>query len=389
MDFRLSDEQRMLQDLVTRFVEDELMPLEPAVLEREANGEDGGLTEEELKPLHARCKELGLWGLDVPEELGGANLDSVSLVIVNEALKRTAVPFTFPPDSPNLHMLLAVANEEQRKKYLEPYARGETVSAIAISEPNAGGDPAGMITRAVQDGDDWVINGRKIWVSRIRDADFSIVMAVTDPEKGARGGITAFLIDKDTPGFLVPRQIKMLGGHRTYEVVFEDCRVPATQILGEIGNGFGPMQLRLTIRRLQMGAWCIGLSEYALKLMMEHVTQRSTFGALLSDRQAIQWWVAEAATKIHAARLMAYDAAWKQDQGEQVRTEASMLKVFATEMATEIIDQAMQSFGAMGMTKEMPLQLMAQQVRLMRMYEGPSEVHRMVIARRLLREVTG
>ena len=122
---------------------------------------------------------------------------------------------------------------------------------------------------------------------------------------------------------------------------------------------------------------------------MEHVTQRSTFGALLSDRQAIQWWVAEAATKIHAARLMAYDAAWKQDQGEQVRTEASMLKVFATEMATEIIDQAMQSFGAMGMTKEMPLQLMAQQVRLMRMYEGPSEVHRMVIARRLLREVTG
>ena len=153
MDFRLSDEQRMLQDLVSRFVEDELMPLEPAVLEREANGEDGGLTEEELEPLHARCKELGLWGLDVPEELGGANLDSVSLVIVNEALKRTAVPFTFPPDSPNLHMLLAVANEEQRKKYLEPYARGETVSAIAISEPNAGGDPAGMITRAVQDGD--------------------------------------------------------------------------------------------------------------------------------------------------------------------------------------------------------------------------------------------
>jgi acyl-CoA dehydrogenase len=246
-----------------------------------------------------------------------------------------------------------------------------------------------MLTRAVQDGDDWVINGRKIWVSRIKNADFSIVMAVTDPEKGSRGGITAFLVDKGTPGFEVAREIPMLGGARTYEVVFEDCRVPATQILGEIGDGFGPMQLRLTVRRLQMGAWCVGMSERALSMMVEHATQRETFGSLLSDRQAIQWWIADAATRIHACRLMAYDAAWKADQGMDVRSEASMLKVFGTEMATDIIDRAMQAFGAMGVTKELPLQLMGQQVRTMRVYEGPSEVHRWVIARRIIRAAGG
>ncbi|NKC12711.1 MAG: acyl-CoA dehydrogenase [Gammaproteobacteria bacterium] len=389
MDFQLNEEQRMLHDLVERFVTGELLPLESTVLAREANGDGSELTDGELAPLYARCRELGLWGLDVPEEIGGANLDAVSLVAVNEALKKTVVPFTFPPDSPNLHMLMATVNDEQRARYLAPYARGETTSAIAISEPGAGSDPAGMITRAVKDGGDWVINGRKIWVSRIRDADFSIVMAVTDPNKGSRGGITAFLIDKGTPGFEVARQIPMLAGHRTYEVVFEDCRVPQSKVLGEVGQGFAPMQKRLTVRRLQMGAWCVGLATRALDMLVEHATQRSTFGAPLSERQSIQWWIADAATKIHACRLMAFDAAAKQDQGEDVRTEASMLKVYGAEMATEIIDHAMQAFGAMGMAKEMPLQLMAQQVRLMRIYEGPSEVHRWVIARRLIRDATG
>ena len=385
MDFELTEEQRMLEDLVSKFVRDELMPLENAVLAREAGGDGAGLTAEELAPLHARCKELGLWGLDVPEALGGADLDSVTLVAVNEALRRTAVQFTFPPDSPNLHMLMTTVSEEQREKYLDPYARGESTSAIAISEPGAGGDPAAMRTRAIRDGNGWIINGRKIWVSRIKDADFSILMAVTDPELGARGGITSFLIDKDTPGFEVTREIPMLAGHKTYEVVFEDCRLDDSQVLGEIGQGFAPMQLRLTVRRLQIGAWCVGMASRALDMLIEHSTQRETFGVLLSDRQSIQWWIADAATKIHACRLMTYHAAWKQDRGEDVRSEASMLKVFATEMASEILDHAMQAFGAMGMAKEMPLQLMAQQVRLMRVYEGPSEVHRWVVARRLIR----
>jgi acyl-CoA dehydrogenase len=392
MNFELPEEFRMLADTVERFVDTELMPLEPAVLAREAAGGPCALTDGELEPLNARCRELGLWGLDAPEETGGANLPALAMVAVNEAVGRTVVPFTFPPDSPNLHMLLATATPAQRTKYLEPYARGETVSAIAISEPGAGADPAGMRTRAVrvpaqQPGqpDDWVINGRKIWISRVKNAAFTIVMAVTDTEKGSRGGISAFLVDQGTPGFEVTREIPIIGGNRTYEVVFEDCRVPGEALLGREGDGFGPMQLRLTVRRLQMGAWCIGMAERALAMLVEQANQRQTFGALLADRQAVQWWVADAATRIHACRLMVQDAAWKQDQGRDVRTEASMIKVFATEMATDVIDHAMQAFGAMGMTKELPLQLMAQQVRAMRIYEGPSEVHRWVVARRRLR----
>jgi acyl-CoA dehydrogenase len=360
------------------------MPLEPAVLKREMKGLPVNLTPEEEAPLLARCRELGLWGLDVPEAIGGANLPAVALMAVNEELGRTVTPFTFPPDSPNLHMLLATADDRQRRLYLEPYARGEAKSAIAISEPGAGGDPAAMTTRAVQESGHWVINGRKIWISRVPHADFTIVMALTDKEKRARGGITAFIVEKGTPGFIVEREIPMLAGHRTYEVVFDDCRVPQSQVLGKVGDGFGPMQLRLTVRRLQMGAWCIGMARRALDMMCRHAKQRSTFGALLADRQAIQWWIADATTRIHACRLMVRDAAAKQDSGQDIRTEASMVKVFATEMASDVIDHAMQTFGAMGVTKELPLQLMAQKVRVMRVYEGPTEVHRMLIARRTL-----
>jgi acyl-CoA dehydrogenase len=351
-------------------VRNELMPLEKNVLERFASGQPAALSDEENKKLFKQCKELGLWALDVPEEVGGANLPAVALVGVNEELGYTCVPFTFPPDSPNLHMLLATANPEQRKKYLEPYAAGETTSAIAISEPGAGGDPAGMKTKAVKDGEHWVINGRKIWISRIAKADFTIVMAVTDTNLGARGGITAFLVDKGTPGLVVARAIPMLAGQ--------------SQVLGRIGAGFAPMQMRLTIRRLQMGSWCIGMAQRALDMLVEHANQRVTFGQKLADRQAVQWWIADAATKLHACRLMVMDAAVKQDEGRDVRMEASMIKVYATEMATEVIDHAQQAFGAMGVTQELPLSWLAQKVRTMRVYEGPSEVHRMVIARRVL-----
>ena len=307
----------------------------------------------------------------------------VALIGVYEEQARTPVPFTFPPDSPNLHMLMAVANDEQRRKYLDPYARGTATSAIAISEPGAGGDPAGMTTRAVQDGNDWVINGRKIWVSRVPYADFVIVMARTG-EGRRHEGISAFIVEKGTKGFIIEREIPMIGGQRTYELVFEDCRVPVSQVLGKLGQGFAPMQLRLTVRRIQMGAWCIGMARRALDMMMDHAKQRSTFGVKLADRQAIQWWIADAALKIHACRLMVLDAAAKQDAGQDVRMEASMVKLFGTEMAQEILDHAMQTFGAMGVAKELPLQLMMQKVRTMRVYEGPSEVHRMVIARRML-----
>jgi len=384
MDFELGEEHRMLKELVARFVADALMPLEPSVLEREARGEGTGLTEAERLPIDAKARELGLWGLDAPAEFGGSDLPVEAMVGVHEELGKTATPYTFPPDSPNLRMLMVAANEEQRQTYLGPYARGETVSAIGISEPGAGADPASMVTRAVRDGDQWVINGRKIWISRARDADFTILMAVTDKSKGARGGISAFLVDKGTPGFNVLRRIPMIGGHITYEIALEDCRVPAGKLLGKEGQGFAPMQVRLSTRRVQMACWCIGIAQRAVDMICEHARQRVTFGAPLADRQTIQWWVADAAMQIHACRLMVYDAAVKIDRGGDARSEVSMIKVFATEMAWDIVDKAMQAFGAMGMAKELPLQLMASKVRLMRIYDGPSEVHRWVIARNLL-----
>jgi acyl-CoA dehydrogenase len=384
MDFELPQEHRMLQDLVARFVREELLPLEPAVLAREAAGEGLGLTPDEERRLDARSRELGLWGLDAPEEMGGSDLPLTAMVAVNEEMGRTITPYDLPPDSPNLRMLMLTATPDQRTRYLEPYARGETSSAIAISEPGAGADPAGMITRARRDGDHWVLDGRKIWSTRAGVADWTIVMAVTDKAKGARGGISAFIVDRDTPGFEVVRKIPMLGGHSTYEVVLEDCRLPAGQLLGDEGNGFAPMQARLSSRRVQMAAWCTGIAQRALDMICEYAPQRSTFGAPLSERQAIQWWVADAATRIHACRLMTYEAAARIDRGDQARVQISMIKLYATEMAWDIVDQAMQTFGAMGMTKELPLQQMANDVRLMRIYEGPSEVHRWVIARDLL-----
>jgi len=381
LDFQLAEEHQMLKDLVAKFVRDQLIPLEPAVLARDAAGESIALTAEERAPIDAVSKELGLWGLDAPEDVGGADLPMVAMVGVYEEMGKTITPYVLPPDSPNLRMLMATVNEEQRIQYLAPYVAGEAISAIAISEPGAGADPAGMITKAVRDGDDWVINGRKIWISKAKEADFTVTMAVTDPARGARGGISAFLVDKGTPGFNVLRAIPMIGGQVTYEVVYEDCRIPGSKLLGKEGQGFAPMQTRLSTRRLQMGIWGYTLAQRALDMMIEHAGQRETFGAKLADRQAIQWWVADASTKIHAARLMAYDIAWKLDQGRDVRVEISMLKVFGTELGWEVIDQAMQAFGAMGMTKELPLQMMAGQMRTMRIYDGPSEVHRWVIAR--------
>lgn len=385
MNFDLSDEHRMLADLVEGFVRDHLLPLEPRILAREAAGAAVQLTEEERADIDRHAKDLGLWGMDAPIDVGGSDLPAVAMVAVNVALGATITPYVFPPDSPNLRMLDATVNEAQRQRYLVPYVAGTASSAIAISEPGAGADPSGMRTRAVRDGDDWILNGRKIWISKADYADFSIVMALTGPAGERRGAISAFLVDRGTPGMEVTRKIPMIGGHTTYEVVFEDCRIPLSNLLGREGMGFEPMQLRLGTRRLEMASWCIGIAERALKMLISHAKQRETFGQVLSDRQAIQWWIADAQTKIKLARLLAYDIACRLDRSEDVRTLISMIKVFATEMATEIVDHAMQAHGAMGMTKELPLHLMAAEVRLMRIYDGPSEVHRWVVARDTIR----
>jgi acyl-CoA dehydrogenase len=384
MDFELAEEHRMLKDLVARFVREELIPLEPAVIARDAAGQGSHLSPEEHARLDKIVHDLGLYGLDAPADVGGSDLPMVALVGVEEELGRTVTGYNLPPDSPNLRMLMQTVDDRQRKAYLEPYVAGKTVSAIGISEPGAGSDAAGITTKAVRDGDDWVLNGRKIWISRAAEADFTIVMAVTDQEKRARGGMSAFLVDKGTPGFNVLRRIPMIGGVYTYEIALEDCRVEGWKLLGQEGGGFGPMQTRLGTRRIQMASWATGAAQRALDMLLEYAPQRKTFGVPLSERQAIQFWASEAATKIHATRLMTYHCAWKLDQGMDVRNEISMIKWYATEMAYETLDRVMQAFGAMGMTKELPLALMAEKVRTMRIYDGATEIHKWVVARNLL-----
>jgi acyl-CoA dehydrogenase len=254
---------------------------------------------------------------------------------------------------------------------------------MAISEPGAGGDPAGLRTRAERTAEGWVLNGRKIWITNADKSDFMIVMARVG--EGARqDGITAFIVERGAPGLIIERAIPMVGDTLTYELVFDDCRLPDGAVLGQVGAGYAPMQLRLISRRMQMASTCIGMAERALDILCEHARQRETFGVPLADRQAIQWWVADLSTRLHAARLMVHDAAEKIDRGEDVRHEASMVKVYGTELAYDACDHAMQTLGAMGMTKEQPLFHLWQRARIMRIYEGPSEVHRQAIARRVL-----
>ena len=378
------EETAMIRETVAKFVDRELIPLEPHYLKSKLPGSDHSeLTAEQKQRLRTVSKDLGLWGLDAPEDLGGHDLPTRTMAAVHEELGRTCVPFVLPPDSPNLRMLQAVGTEAQKRKYMQPYIEGRMSSAIAISEPGAGGDPASMKTRAVLEGDQWVLNGRKIWITNARRADFIIVMARVGND-ARQGGITSFIVEKGTPGFIIEREIPMLGGEATYEIVFEDCRIPQDSVLGEVGKGYAPMQLRLRTRRLEMGSTCIGIARRALDMLCEHARQRETFGVKLADRQAIQWWVADISTRMHACRLMVRDAADKADRGDDVRQEASMIKVFATEMAYEACDHAMQTLGALGMTLELPLNALSQKARLMRMYEGPSEVHRQAIARRVL-----
>lgn len=384
MNFELAQEHAMLKDLVRKFVRDQLLPREAAVIARENQGLGTYLTPEETAEVDAVSRELGLWGLDAPEEVGGMNLPMVAMVGVGEELGRTIVPYYLPPDSPNLRMLMVAADERQRAAYLEPYVRGETVSAIGISEPGAGADPARMTTTAVQDGDDWVINGRKIWITKGAEADFTILMAVTDKNPGGRNGISAFLIDKGTPGFNVTRKIPMIDGTATYEIALEDCRVPGWKLLGKRGQGFAPMQVRLGTRRIEMASWAIGMASRALEMMIDYAPQRTTFGKPLAARQTVQNWVSDAATKIHAMRLMTYDCAWKIDEGRDTRSEISMIKSFCIEEAYSIVDHAMQLYGGMGMTRELPLYLMSNKLRTMRIYDGPSEIHNWVVARGLL-----
>jgi (R)-benzylsuccinyl-CoA dehydrogenase len=389
MDFTLPEELRMLRDTVARFTREELLPLEKDVIRREA---ERGLTDAPLidpeaeKALDKKAKEIGLYGIDVPEEYGGQNLGMLAKAVVAEELKTSITPWTLPPDSPNLFMLKETCKGDQIQKYFIPYANGEKKSAIAITEPGAGSDPAGMKTRAEYKNGKWVINGQKIFISNARKADFIIVMAVTDPAKGSRGGITAFLVDKGAKGMSIPTVLNTIGEHAPYGVFFDNVELSDDQVLGTVGNGFGPMQNRLGVRRMEIAARALGYARRCMDLMLPYAHERITFGKPLADRQAIQWWLADSFQEMEMVRLITWRLACKIDAGEaNWRRDAAMVKLQGTEMITRVVDRAMQMFGGMGMTKDMPLEYMARACRVWRIYEGPSEVHRWFIARDLLR----
>ncbi|MDQ6213473.1 acyl-CoA dehydrogenase family protein [Achromobacter insolitus] len=389
MDFELPEESRMVRDTVARFVKEELVPHEALIIRRES---ERGFSDTPIVPpeldaaLQEKARNIGLWGIDVPEEFGGQDLGMLTKCLVVEQLKHSIVPFVLPPESPNLFLLKELCRGDQVDRYLLPYSRGEKKSCLALSEPGAGSDAAAIKTRAERKNGKWVLNGTKLWISNARRSDFMIVMALTDPAAGKSGAYTAFLVDKGTPGLTIPTSFPMIGEYHPYEVVLDNVELDDSQVLGEVGGGFAPISKRLGVRRLEIASRCLGLATRCLEMMIEQANTRHTFGAPLADRQAVQWWIADSYQEIEMLRLMVYRMAWKMDQGDaDVRRDGSLVKVQGTEMITRVVDRAIQLFGGMGVSKELPLEYISRMCRVMRIVEGPSEVHRWIIARDLLR----
>jgi alkylation response protein AidB-like acyl-CoA dehydrogenase len=387
------DELAMFRDLLRSFVTKDLMPLERTVIEREAArglGNDPLIPPADHERLLAKTRELDLWGLDVPQEYGGQGLGMSAKLIAIEELNRTIVPFRLPPESPNLSMLEQTCNGDQRERYLVPYARGEKRASLALTEPEAGTDAAAIQTFAKPVDRGWVIDGTKTWISNANTVDFFIVIAVTNREKRARGGLTAFLVDRGTEGLEVGRHYSTMGEPTPFEMAFRKCFVPDGQRLGPAGEAFKPMSNRLGVRRIEFGARCIGMTERLLDLMVAQAHNRSTFGKPLADRQAIQWMIADSVIDLHATRLMVQDAARKMDAGIlDVRRDASATKVFATEMMSRVVDRAMQMYGAMGLSKDLPIEFIYRNSRILRIVEGANEIHRVQLARMRLAERVG
>lgn len=389
MDFKFSEEALMIRDMVQRFTTESLIPLEPLVIRREA---ERGLKDDPILPadveadLQKKAKDLGLWGIDAPEEFGGQNLGVLTKTLVVEQMKHSIVPLVLPPDSPNLHYLNSCCTPYQRERYLHPYVRGEKKSCLALTEAGAGSDASAIRTKAERKGGKWVLNGEKIFISNARRSDFIIVIAVTDPDKRARGGMTAFLVDKGTPGLSIPSSYPMIGEYHPYGVVLDNVELGDEQVLGEVGQAFVPMTNRLGIRRTEIAARSLGLASRAINMMIAQSKDRSTFGVPLADRQTVQNWISDSWQELEMARLLTYRLAWKIDQGQtDVRREAAMVKIQATEMATRVVDRAIQLFGGMGVSKELPLEYMSRILRVYRIVEGASEIHRWTVARDLIR----
>jgi acyl-CoA dehydrogenase len=386
VDFSLSTEEREVRDWVRTFVQRELMPLEPEVLRRERRGEPG-LAEGELTELQRKAKESGFWGVQTPEEYGGMGLSAVMTALLEAELGKTFVPFRFGGSADNI---LFHANDEQKERYLLPTIAGERKSCFAITEPGAGSDAKAIRTSARKDGSDWVINGEKTFITGGNEADFVMVFAVTDPVKGANGGVTCFLVDRDM-GWK-SEYIDTMGEWGPASLVFQDVRVPETQILGEVGQGFALAMQWIGRGRYLLPARAIGSCERLISMAVEYANTRQTFGAPIAERQAIQWMIADSGVELEALRWLVLHAAWQVDAGLDSRHAQSVAKLYGGQKANEIVDRVLQIHGGMGYTRELPVERWYRELRLLRIYEGTDEIQRRTIARNLLKghvKVTG
>ncbi len=378
MDFSLPDEVQLLQSTVREYVRDRLVPLTRQV------------DEEDQIPAAVldEMKDLGLFSIPFPEEYGGGGFGELGYCVVMEELGAVNAAYSNVIGG---HCSLSGTaiqmggSDELKERYLPRMSSGASLGAFALTEPNAGSDAAHIQTTARRDGDEYVLNGSKLWVSNAPFADLYTVFAVTDQDRGSKG-ISAFVVDRATPGVVIGKVDEKMGlrGSKTSEVFFGDARVSARNLIGDEGRGFAVAMQTLDRGRIALGASCVGQAQAALTMALEWSKQRVQFGKPIASNQAIQWMLADSAVDVHAGRMMVYHAAWKMDTGQRASHEAAMVKLYCSEMCNRVIDRAVQIHGGMGYMKEFDIERMYRDARILRIYEGTSEVQRMIIAGDLL-----
>ncbi len=383
--FRLPDELLLMRDQIRRFMREQVKPIEDT-LPHDALG----CEPQDRARLRRIAEEMGLTRLTVPEEYGGNQVSAMARAIIAEEAARCRLGAynpalgAFGGGPPNI---VWSGTPEQIEKYGVPCIDGEKRAFVAITEPTGGSDPRNNIqTRARKEGDVWVLNGRKMWITAAASADFGIIFART--RDGAPPQITAFIVEPDFKGIEF-HEIKVIRALSPYEIVLDNCEVPAENVLGEVGRGFGVAENWLVDARIPYAAGCVGIAQEALDMACGWVKNRPARDGVLADKQAIQWMIADSEVELRAARMLIYDAASKVDAGAPGKVDASVCKLYGTETAWRVVDRAIQMFGGMGVAKEMPLERWYRELRVKRIGEGPSEVHRMVIARDKLRNTDG
>jgi len=380
MDFALNDEQRMLIETVRAFIANELAPLEDEI---ESSGE---LKPEVARAIHEKAKALGLYAMNIPIEFGGGGLSAVDHMLAEEQFGRTT-DILIRRAFGNVYEMLLECRGEQVERWLKPTVRGERVCSVAITEPGAGSDAAGIKTRAARDGSGWRLTGGKHFISDGLVSDFFLVTAITDPTKGARG-ISMFLVDKDLPGFAVGRDQPMMGlrGTSHVELFFDDTPVEPVALLGREGEG---LRLALStlgrVRLAQVGARAIGKATHVLDKTVAYARERKQFGQSIGEFQMVQQMVADSIIEINCARLLLHRAAFELDQGADARDLIAMVKVNAAETLGRVVDRAVQIFGGMGFCKDLPIERYYRDARIYRIFDGASEIHRFTIARAALK----